>query len=96
MTTDNKLVKYNLIDANGVTNLGFVDLTNFRLSFPRALIPQDKWFLGRSELTLQAFQHWQHYSCPRHLQGIGLRHYGRCAGISGLGTLISRRASCLA
>ena len=30
-----------LIDANGcVTNLGFVDLTNFRMSFPRALIPQ--------------------------------------------------------
>ena len=30
-----------LIDANGcITNLGFVDLTNFRMSFPRALIPQ--------------------------------------------------------
>ena len=30
-----------LIDANGsITNLGFVDLTNFHMSFPRALIPQ--------------------------------------------------------
>ena len=30
-----------LINANGcITNLGFVDLTNYRMSFPRALIPQ--------------------------------------------------------
>ena len=30
-----------LIDVNGcITNLGFVDSTNFRMSFPRALIPQ--------------------------------------------------------
>ena len=30
-----------LIDVNGcTTNLGFVDLTNYRMSFPRALIPQ--------------------------------------------------------
>ena len=30
-----------LIDVNGcITNLGFVDHTNFRMSFPRALIPQ--------------------------------------------------------
>ena len=30
-----------MIDVNGcITNLGFVDLTNFRMSFPRALIPQ--------------------------------------------------------
>ena len=30
-----------LIDVNGcITNLGFVDHLNFRMSFPRALIPQ--------------------------------------------------------
>ena len=30
-----------LIDVNGsIANLGFVDHTNFRMSFPRALIPQ--------------------------------------------------------
>ena len=30
-----------LIDINGcITNLGFVDHTNYRMSFPRALIPQ--------------------------------------------------------
>ena len=30
-----------LIDANGsITNLGFVDHMNFRMSFPTALIPQ--------------------------------------------------------
>ena len=29
------------IDVNGcITNLGLVDITNFRMSFPRALIPQ--------------------------------------------------------
>ena len=36
-----------LIDANGcITNLGFVDLTNFRMSFLRALIPQHEEVQG--------------------------------------------------
>ena len=49
---------------------------------------------SHGQLTLHAFQHWYHHHCPTHLQGIGLRHSNRCAGISGLGELVSRCASC--